>query len=143
MSNDLFGAVALVLVLGIGVVAFGPAYAGGAERVAASDEITVGYSGAQAVDESGLRYAETVTVTNASGATLRADIDYRWDATNGTVTFINTSATSSGETATVAYEYREPSQRQRTIAGVVSALGMPLVYLLFLLAGGYVFRELI
>jgi len=140
MADDLFGVVAVAVILGIGVVALGPAFIGGSDRVSASESVTVDYSGATNVSEEGLRYDDEVRVSDSNGTALREDVDYDWDQRNGTISFVNTSATTAGESVTVAYEYREAGQRQQTVAAVVNALGLPLVLLLFLLAGGYVFR---
>lgn len=142
MSNDLFGVVAVLLVVGLGVVAFTPAYASGSDRVTAVDTLTVDYQTEQSVAESGLRYADSVTVT-VNGSVLESGVDYRWDERTGNVTFINTSATTTNDSADIRYQYREAGTRQQTVGAVIEALGTPLVFLLFLLAGGYVFRELI
>jgi hypothetical protein len=142
MSNDLFGVVAVLLVVGVGVVAFTPAFASGSDRVTAVDTLTVDYSGEQSVSESGLRYADSVIVTE-NGTQLEPDVDYQWNETAGNVSFVNTSATTSGDSVEVEYQYRQADARQQTIGGVVEALGIPLTFLLFLLAGGYVFRELV
>lgn len=139
MSNDLFGAVAILVIIGVGVVAFTPAFASGADRVTASETVTVDYQNTSNVTESGLRYDDEISATNASGTELREDIDYVWDAETGSIEFVNTSRTSSGESVDIVYQYREADARQRTIGTVVSSLGFPLVFLLFLLAGGYVF----
>lgn len=139
MADDLFGVVAVAVILGIGVVALGPAFVSGADRVSASEPVTVDYSSSTNVSEEGLRYDDEVSVTS-NGTALREDVDYDWDQRNGTISFTNTSATTAGESVTVSYEYRQAGQRQQTVAAVVNALGLPLVLLLFLLAGGYVFR---
>jgi hypothetical protein len=136
MSNDLFGVIALIVILGVGAVAFAPAYADGADRQSVTNEsITVA--------ESGLEYDDTVSVTNSSGAELAAGTDYDWNATAGNVTFQNTSATSDGETATISYQYREASAQHETRAGIAGFVGQALTWLLVLLAGGYVFREVL
>jgi len=142
MSNDLFGAVAVLLIVGVGAVAFQPAFISGSDRADATESVTVDYNNSSVVSESGLRYSDTVTVTNASGSELSEGSDYNWNAEAGELDFINTSSTSDGESATITYEYREASDQQRTVATVVQSLGLPLVVLLFLLAGGYVFTAI-
>jgi len=139
MSNDLFGAVAVLLIVGVGVVAFTPAYTSGADRVTATDTVTVDYSNASNVSEAGLRYDDTISATNASGTDLRAGVDYEWDRDDGSIAFQNTSRTTSGEDVDVVYQYRQADDRQQTLATVIQGFGLPLVMLLFLLAGGYVF----
>lgn len=142
MSNDLFGVVALLLILGIGAVAFAPAYAAGGERVSVANEsITVDYSGTQSVDESGLQYDDSVTVRNSSGAVLDAGTDYEWNATDGSVAFQNTSATTDGSEAAISYQYRQETDQGQAVAGVLSGLGKFVTFGLLLLGGGYVLRE--
>jgi hypothetical protein len=143
MSNDLFGVVAIVLVVAIGAVAFGPAFVAGSDRVGASESLTVDYASNVSVSESGLRYADSVTITNSSGGELERGTDYVWLVEKGAVDFKNTSATTSGESVEIAYQYREADDRQRTTAAIVETLHLPLVLVLFLLAGGYIFRELV
>jgi hypothetical protein len=143
MSNDLFGVVSIVLVVAIGAVAFGPAFVEGADRVDASESLTVDYASNVSVSESGLRYAESVTIRNSSGGELEPDSDYVWLAGDGAVEFKNTSATTSGGTVEIEYQYREAGDRQRTTAAIVKTLNIPLVLVIFLLAGGYIFRELV
>lgn len=143
MSNDLFGAIALLLVLGVAAVAFGPAYVSGADRVSVTNEsITVDYDTPQSVDEEGLEYADAVTVRNASGDELAAEA-YRWNTTSGNVTFQNTSTTTEGESATISYQYRAADEQHETRAGILAFSGQALTWLLVLLAGGYVFREVL
>jgi hypothetical protein len=144
MSNDLFGVIALIIILGVGAVAFAPAYVDGADRQSVTNEsITVDYSAPQSVSESGLEYDDTVSVYNSSGAELAAGTDYDWNATDGTVTFQNTSATADGEAATISYQYRAASEQHETRAGIAGFVGQALTWLLVLMAGGYVFREVL
>lgn len=144
MSNDLFGVIALLIILGVGAVAFAPAYVDGADRQSVTNEsITVDYTDQQPVAESGVTYDQTVTVYNSSGAELAAGTDYAWNATAGNVTFSNTSATSDGATATISYQYRAASEQHETRAHIAGFVGQALTWLLVLLAGGYVFREVL
>jgi len=144
MSNDLFSVVAIVLVVAIGAVAFGPAFVAGSDRVETSESLTVDYAGNVSVSEGGLRYGDSVTITNSSGGgELEPGTDYVWLVEQGAVDFQNTSATTSGESVEIAYQYREAGDRALSVAGVVNALHLPLVLVVFLLAGGYIFRELV
>jgi len=144
MSNDLFGVIALIIILGVGAVAFAPAYVDGTDRQSVTNEsITVDYNVPQSVAESGLEYDDTVAVYNSSGDKLAAGSDYAWNATAGNVTFQNTSATTDGETASISYQYRSASEQHETRAGIAGFVGQALTWLLVLLAGGYVFREVL
>ena len=142
MSNDFFGVVALLVILGIGAVAFVPAYTAGGEPVSVVNEsVTVDYSTAQSVDESGLQYEDSVTVHNASGDVLDAGTDYEWNETTGDVTFLNSSATTDGESAAISYQYRQTSAEHDAVAWTTNALGTVLTWGLIILGAGYVFRE--
>jgi len=144
MSNDFFGVVALLMILGIGAVAFGGVYAnGGAPERVDNETVTVDYSSPQSVQQSGLSYDDRVTVRNGSGAVLDAETDYQWNATSGEVTFLNTSATTSGGDATITYQYRAETDTHQSTGRVISMLSTFLTWGLILLAGGYVFREVV
>jgi hypothetical protein len=144
MANDLFGVVALLVILGIGGVALGPAAVSGGELVeVAGEPVTVDYSGTVAVDESGQRYADRVTVRNASGAELDRRTDFTWNATAGNLTFSNTSATTAGNTATVDYQYRQQTPLVTGIAEIINTLGVVIAWGLLILASGYVIREVV
>jgi hypothetical protein len=144
MANDLFGVVALLVVLGIGGVALGPAAVAGGELVDVSGEpVTVGYGSPTAVDESGERFTDEVRVTNASGAELDRRTDFRWNSTTGEITFLNTSSTTVGETATINYQYRQQTALTSGLADIINTLGVVLTFGLMILAAGYVMRELV
>ena len=142
MANDLFAMLAVLLIVALGAAVFQPAFASGAERVTTTESVTVDYQTSTSVNESGLRYSDDVSVA-VNGSSLTQGSDFRWNETSGEISFVNTSATSSGDTATVTVEYRAPSNQQRSVAQMLNVLATPLVLLLFLLAGGYIFREVI
>jgi len=144
MANDLFGVVALLVILGIGGVALGPAAVSGGELVeVAGEPVTVDYSGNVSVDESGQRYADRVSVTNASGAELDRRTDFTWNATTGNLTFANTSATTAGDTVSVDYQYRQQTPLVTGIAEIINTLGVVVAWGLLILASGYVIREVV
>jgi len=145
MSNDLFGVVAVVVVLGVAGVALGPAFADSADRAAVVNEsISVNYQTEQSVSQHSIDYSGTVTVRNASGSELTAGDDYRWDSSVGNVTWLNTTRTSSGESASISYGYAAPSEQQQTRADTLGALSRVVGLVLpFLLAVGYVIREVL
>lgn len=63
----------------------------------------------------GVYYAEQAEVTQ-NGEPLTAGIDYEWDDSNGTITALDGGTLSGGDTATVTYEYRTPSEEQENLA---------------------------
>lgn len=136
MGDTKFGALVLILVLGF-LVAVGPAaLADGATPTAVEDEsLTVDYDTESNVSESGLEYGSNVTVQNSTGATLQDGTDYEWDATAGNVTWINTSATSEGELATIDYEVEQVSNESKQLADIVGILTLPLALLILLVLG--------
>jgi len=58
-------------------------------------------------------YGETVTVT-VDGQALNASEDYTWDEASGTLSFVNSSATTAGNTATVEYQAYQRTQETQT-----------------------------
>jgi hypothetical protein len=58
-------------------------------------------------------YGEAVTVT-VDGQVLNATDDYTWNASSGTLSFVNSSATSSGDDATVQYRAHQRTQETQT-----------------------------
>jgi len=58
-------------------------------------------------------YSETVTVT-VDGQTLNASDDYAWDASTGTLSFVNSSATTAGDDATVSYAAYQRTEETQT-----------------------------
>jgi len=144
MANDLFGFVALLVVLGIGGVALGPAAVSGGELVQVDGEpVSVSYGSPTPVDESGQRFADRVTVRNATGDELDRRTDFRWNSTSGEITFLNSSSTAAGDTATVDYQYRQQTALVTGIAEIINTLGVVIAWGLLILASGYVIREVV
>jgi hypothetical protein len=144
MANDLFGVVALLVVLGIGGVALGPAAVSGGELVQVDGEpVSVSYGSPTPVDESGQRFADRVTVRNATGDELDRRTDFRWNSTTGEITFLNTNSTTAGNTATVDYQYRQQTALVAGIAEIINTLGVVIAWGLLILASGYVIREVV
>jgi len=135
MGDTKFGALVLIIVLGA-IVALGPAaLAEGAVVVAVTDEsITVDYDREVSVNESGLEYNESVTITN-DGTTLQEGADYEWNATTGNVTWYNTTSTSEGDEAQIDYEYEAVTEESQQLAQLISIFEIPLALLVLLLLG--------
>lgn len=67
-------------------------------------------------------YSSSINVT-VDGSQLEAGTDYAWNASNGTITWQNTTATQGGEMALVDYTYeavsKQTQDRQRVLSPVV------------------------
>lgn len=76
---------------------------------------TVDYAADYSVNENATveGYSETVTVT-VDGQALNASEDYTWDQGSGTLSFVNSSATTAGDTATVEYRAYQRTQETQT-----------------------------
>jgi len=115
------------------------AYEGTAEPATVDNEsIVVDYNETVSVDEApeAFQFNESVTARNSSGGELEAGTDYTWDAENGSVTWINTTATSDGEEASISYGYTVQSQTNENIAAILAPLSAPLGYLILIIGLG-------
>jgi hypothetical protein len=104
-------AVVLLLMLAVPALATAHDYAGtplGYEETATVD-YTDDYDVAQNATLEG--YDDNPAVT-ANGQQLVRGEDYKWNATGGTVTWLNSTNTTSGDTATI--EYRAYQRTQET-----------------------------
>lgn len=130
---------ALMFVLAVGLFAAGAAYTGATHVYTDEDAVTVDYDTNQSVspDRSPESFRDNETVRNASGSTLVEGVDYDWNTSTGSVAFYNTSNTSSGNTAEVAYAYDAYTDRT---TGIQSVLGLLFRVLLVssLIGGGLV-----
>jgi len=110
-----------------------------AQPEAAEEVLTVNYSAAQPVSEGSARFGyeegERVTV---NGSRLTEGSDYQFNTTSGAVRFFNTTNSTSGDNATVAYQFREPPQRVQQTAGLVGGVLEVLGVLLWPLLGALV-----
>jgi hypothetical protein len=109
-------AAVVILLLALAIPALSTAHATAGTPIAYEETAVVSYSTGYAVNESATqeRFGETVTVTvDGGGTTLTAGEDYRWDADAGELTWLNSSATASGESATLEYRaYQRTAETQ-------------------------------
>lgn len=101
-----------------------------------NESVTVNYTSPSAVDppDYALSLEPNATVYNSTGSELTNGTDYTWHPNNGTVVWANTSATTSGETAAVTYDYRAPPRDARNARQVLHAME-PVLGLLVLVVG--------
>jgi len=96
----------VVLLLSLAVPALATAYSTAGTPFEYEETTTVSYTSEYTVTENATdaeAYGTDPMVTNASGATLVEDVDYRWNATTGTLSFENSTNTSAGDDATIRY----------------------------------------
>jgi hypothetical protein len=105
--------VVLLLMLAVPTLATAHELAG--TPLAYEETATVSYTGDYTVSENATieGYGETVTVT-VDGQSLTATDDYTWDADTGTLSFVNSSATASGDDATIQYRAYQRTQETQT-----------------------------
>ena len=119
-----FNIVATALFLVVLLVGANAAYAdSGQVQDIDNESITVDYSQDVAVDKDGHDYGNDEIVRNSTDSVLEAGTDYRWDASNGTIEWINTTATTDGEAASISYSVEQRSQATELAATVVQPLG--------------------
>lgn len=136
MGDSKFGALVLLVLVGVVVGVLPAALADGAVPQAVGNEpITVDYSQPVSVDEDGVTYNETVTVRNSAGTEL-ADTDYDWNATTGEVDWINTTATADGEQAHIDYTVNQITSTSQQLAQFIDIWTVPLALLAMLVLGG-------
>lgn len=122
-KNSYFGAVVLLVLVAF-LAAVGPAaLADGAQETAVGNEpIAVEYDHQTSVEDDGIEYDEDVDVRNGDGDELVEGTDYDWHASTGNVTWIDTAATTEGETARVDYAVAQTSDVSLGIAEIVAGL---------------------
>jgi len=100
----------VVLLLGLSVPALGAAYADAGTPMDYSETLTVDYTTDSTVSETATSegYGPNPTIT-ADGSQLEAGSDYLWNDSDGSVDWINTTNSTSGDTAAIEY-----SANQRT-----------------------------
>jgi len=95
----------VILLLALAVPSLATAYDYAGTPIEYEETATVDYTTAYSVTQSATvdeRYRDAVTVT-AGGTALVRGTDYRWNATSGNVTVLNTSNTTSGDAVDIEY----------------------------------------
>ena len=119
--------VILLLVLSIPALATAYHYAG--TPFSYEETLTVDYDTPSDVSQAATNegYDDDPTIT-VDGQPLVADVDYRWNASAGQVTWLNTSNTSSGQEAFIEYEAYQRTDETETswmiIAPLMSLFGL-------------------
>lgn len=130
--NVLLVLIAIVLLFG----GLSVAYTNASTTQTVTDEVvTVNYSNPSVLDttEYAVNYSDTITIT-ADGSKLANGTDYTWNASSGRITWLNSTNTTSGETALADYQYSAPSKNTRERMGVLQPVVRILPYAALLMA---------
>ena len=93
---------------------------------AVNESIVVEYDSYQyvdnATDEFTTGFNNTTTVYNTNGTELDRGTDYEWNNSDGTILFLNTSATTEGDSANITYDYFTNTETVRDTSGPLTAV---------------------
>lgn len=123
---------AVVAILGIvlvGAVAVwglqAAAASAGEQRTITGESWTPEAGSVTQLDHSGLPnayYADSVTVEDSNGNLMDAGVDYEWFEDNGTIKALSGGGLDGETSATIDYEYRQTTENQRALIGIVAML---------------------
>jgi len=111
--------VGVVLFLSMAAGAYGDATV---SETIDNQTVTVDYTNDSQLNATDVVEYGNATVFNASGAQLVEGTDYTYDQRNGTIDWVNTTATTGGSTATVTFDYVTHQQEARLVATIVEPL---------------------
>jgi len=96
----------VILLLGLAVPGLATAHDYAGTPIEYEQAATISYSTPSSVSENTTveGYGDDVVVVLDAGGELTENVDYRWDKTTGEVTWLNTTATSSGDAAIISYQ---------------------------------------
>jgi len=136
MKSSIWGLGAVLVLLLAAAPAVNIAYAGAGVSQPIEDEpMSVEYGAPVPVETNATAYGADVTITR-NGSTLSPGTDYRWHAANGTIDFLNTSATSAGDTVLVDYDARQRSSSTEQFATLFALGGRVAGFLVLALGVG-------
>lgn len=137
MDNSTYAVLAAVVVLALLLPGMNVAYQQtGDPTTVQNDTYTVDYQDPTQLDhDPGVTaWNDSITVYNESDAQLDGGADYVYDAENGSVEWVNSSATTDGSTVSISYGYAVPSQTTKNVRQVFGNLA-PVLGLGLLAAG--------
>jgi hypothetical protein len=109
-----------------------------------NESMTVEYGEYKPVDPAEshrLQSAADNETVNVSGTTLAEGTDYEWNASDGTIIFFDTSATSPGQTAEISYTYQGTTKTAarwgQPIFAIIGVLPVFALVGAFLFVGGF------
>lgn len=137
MKGNMWAIAVLFIGLVVLLPAAGAAYADNAREATANETTTVDYDAPYTLGEADVEAYTSLTVT-ANNATLTNGTDYTFDASNATIDWLNTSATSDGDTAAVDYAYTHYDTPTQTAAMILTTAGTWIGYALLIVVVGYI-----
>lgn len=142
MKGNLWHVIVVALFLAILLPAVNLGYQATAQTApSTTTTVTVDYSQPSTIDAGDDRLLsyldnETITVTDTN-TTLTDGTDYQWNTSTGQLTWLNSTATSDGDTATLQYAYRYRGETTTDIAGFLQPWGRIIGVFLLVTALGY------
>lgn len=114
----------VILLLGMAVPTLGTAHTYAGTPFEYEESVTVDYDSdtqvaQNATDAEG--YSETVNIT-VDSTTLESGTDYRWDADNGTIDWLNSSSTNDGDSGQIEYEAYQRTEQTGMAWLIISPL---------------------
>ncbi len=141
MKGNLWTVVVVALFLAILLPAVNLGYQDTTKTATANTEaVTVDYSENTTVDnaDTATSFYDNETIqTDGGNTTLEDGIDYEWNTTTGEIQWLNTTATTDGDTATITYTYQYHGQTTSNIAALLQPWGTILGVFLFVTVLGY------
>jgi len=92
-----------------------------------NETVVVEYDTYQYVDRATAEFTtgfdnSSVVARNSTNATLTRGVDYKWNNTDGTILFLNTTNTTEGNTSYLSYDYRVNTQAVKDASGPLTAI---------------------
>lgn len=137
MKGNLWAIAVLFIGLIVLLPAAGAAYADSARTATANETTAVDYDAPYTLGETDVENYTSFTVT-ANNATLSEGADYTFDAPNATIDWVNTTATSDGDTAAVNYTYTYYDTPTQTAATILTTAGTWIGFAAVIVVLGYV-----
>lgn len=114
----------VILLLGLSVPGLMTAYDFAGTPIEYEQSATIDVNGETVVEEGATleNYGDEISVRASDGAELAPYRDYRWNETDGTVTWLNSSNTTDGESATITYEAHQRTVETETAWNILTPL---------------------
>ncbi len=121
-SDSITQLAVVILLLGMAVPTLGTAYSAAGSPVEFTDTATIDYGTGYDLTASATEEGYAVDQITANGSTLTAGTDYDANLTAGSIDWLNTSTTSSGDTASIEYRATQRSTETETAYTIIAPL---------------------
>lgn len=112
----------VILLLGMAVPTLGSAYASAGTPIEYQDTASIDYTSDYTLSENATEEGHTVSEIVANGQQLTEGDDYRVDRAAGTVNFLNTTNTTSGDTAQIDYTATQRNSETELAYDIIAPL---------------------